>query len=238
MKFSFAVFILSIAVMPTASQAATITKSLGTTTASINGSVFFNSSAAESADTQASQTVVLEQFDSGLGTLDSVQIILQADVGNLFSIQNNSAEPQDFTAVTEATFSADWTGAASPLQDISVLDETVSVDPYDPSQTATVQFGGGLFGGKRFALTGSDMSPFIGTGTIDIEMTLDLFAKVSTASGVQFDISGGEAFQAQGSGSVTYSYTEATTPVIPLPAGLPLLATALGLGALLRHRRR
>jgi hypothetical protein len=241
MKYWSAIIFLSIAIAPVASQATTIGQSLGESQVSITGPRFLDTTTEKSEIDQTVRTVVLEQFDPSLGVLDSVQIYLQANVGNLFFVQHDSDREHSFNVETEAVFSAFWDGATRPLQNKSILTETAAIAPQSAGPQ-TSDFMGATFGEELFELTGPAAAPFVGGDTLAIELTLDLSATVSTEEDVRFSIGGRDAFTGVGFGFLTYNYTEVPDdmppPVIPLPGGLPLLATALGLGALLRRRRR
>lgn len=180
-------------------------------------------------------TVSVNQFDSSLGTLESVEVVLTGMVSG--SARAENVNPHDVTI----DLGVDATIAASALGR-----ELVAVIPsYSRNGIALSAFDGGFdFGGtsgvtyddlsatandSTVLTDASDLAAFAGTGMIDL--AVGVVANLQSPNGnvaSLFNTNAGAEIE------VIYTYSEVTD--VPVPASLPLLAGALGLAALVRRR--
>lgn len=181
-------------------------------------------------------TVSVNQFDSSLGTLESVEVVLTGMVSG--SARAENANPHDVTI----DLGVDATIAASALGR-----ELVAVIPsYSRNGIALSAFDGGFdFGGtsgvtyddlsatandSTVLTDASDLAAFAGTGMIDLAVgvVVNAFGPDNGNVASLFNTNAGANIE------VIYTYSEVTD--VPVPASLPLLAGALGLAALVRRR--
>ncbi len=174
------------------------------------------------------------QFDSSLGTLDSVSLFFEAaytdDSGTLTNNQNGN-NAVDYTV----------TGGASVT--VSGNNFTPFTATFGTGQTRVVTFARrtqntqqstGAFSGEGDA-TGTldtNLSSFVGDGSVTFDFArLSLF-KVAPGSATLSIVP-----QVGGTAQLTYNYTEATAAV-PEPATWALMSGGFGgAGAMLRRRR-
>jgi hypothetical protein len=184
------------------------------------------------APTNWANVLSLPQFNPALGTLTKVTLTLFGRVDGTVQAENLSPTSSSTTTLTlAAKIIAEVAGATLEVVVEPFDEEVVVLDAFD----GIIDFGG--TSGRTFASfatdeksesTMADLLPFIGLGLIDVNVS---------ANGTSAGSGGGNlllssASTAQAKTTVTYTYSE-----IPLPAGLPLLATAVGGLALLRRRK-
>ena len=180
------------------------------------------------------QTVQISQFDPSLGTLTGIDIALDASVTGDASVESLDSAMRTLTA----TFSAEVTASQSSLGQLLSANPTASA-----SQTLTAFDGAIDFGGTSGFVTGtlmdsvqdtamlnSGLAPFVGLGTVGIDLDASGSAVVTGSNNTASitSISSGATL------SVTYTYDEAG--IVPLPAGFPLLIAGLGGLTLVRRR--
>ena len=186
--------------------------------------------------TNWTETLSVAQFDSSLGTLNSVMVTLSGAVQG-----EASAESLDAAAATVTLdLGADITASTSALGSIANVLPVVSSSENLTSFDGTIDFGGtsgfgtGIVGADDMdsaTLFGLDMSEFVGAGFVSIVVSADGESDASGAGNLitQF------ATQAQAVVTVKYDYTEAVSAV-PLPAGLLLMGTAFAGFGLMRRK--
>lgn len=193
----------------------------------------------------ANQPVVpdFNQFDTGLGTLNSVTIDLTGFVTGSASAESLDAAPSTVTLDLQALVEF-LVGATNLAQVIPAVQQIVGLDAFD----GDIDFGGNSgisftdLAGSDFTsvvLTGANMAPFIGNGTVT-GLCNGTGQSVGTGAGnlvTQFSTQAGCAV------TVTYDYrTNGTQPVPEIDAiagtgALTLLAGALALVGERRRRR-
>ncbi len=174
------------------------------------------------------------QFDSALGTLNSMSLEIQGSITGSITLQNNSASPQNMSGTTQVSFFAGALAGfslASPLFTASYGTGVQSVPA-----GATLVFGPlNASGTTGVMLNNSNLAPYqtAGGGLFGVSR--------STLSG--FGISGGGGFaggsiatSASMTAAVSYDYA-VVKPPIPEPGTWALAALGLvGLGWRLRRR--
>lgn len=192
------------------------------------------------AETDWSETLSVSQFDSNLGTLNSVTVILDGLVTGQTLVENLSGNARDAIVNLTAEITAKNDAVDLEVMVSPVASTTVTLSAYD----GTLDFGGtsGTSTGEVTAtdtnqqmLTGAAMNDFIGTGLIDIAVDSLGFSFVSGGG----NIFSGATSKASAELEVIYDYTVTSNPAtVPLPATLPLLAGAFGIAGFAARRRK
>lgn len=188
--------------------------------------VTYDLSTIASTKTDFSKSLSVLKFDTGLGTLSSVQFDIFSDVIGSAKLTNMTAQDKYVTVflTTELFFSLPGATAQSQASAI-IFEETVHLNPSVMGQsrtTATVGNSVLLHGIFDFS---SNLGQFNGDGTDSLSAPLSVTAHSSTLgnSGVSLNYN---TF-ATARGTVTYTYTAAPVPE-PETYGMLLL----GLGVL------
>lgn len=185
--------------------------------------------------TDWSETLAVSQFDSALGTLTSVMVMLAGGVEGEAKAESldNAASTVTLQLDAEITASTALLGNVGTV--LPVVDVSTGLTAFD----GTIDFGGtsGFDAGTISATDsdmntffGVDMSEFIGAGTVSIFVAAEGNSAATGAGNIVSQF----ATRADATVTVKYTYDEAISAV-PLPAGLVLMGTALaGLGLMRR----
>jgi hypothetical protein len=186
--------------------------------------------------TEISGTLSIPQFDNMGGTLilDSVSWVVTGAVQGDITLTNDAAGAALVNAATTsdiALFNAEpFNVGTAPQISLSAGTGVLTINPGETVGPIAVSDTDTFARTKTTGLAG-----FIGAGFV----TMDY----ASLSGVSINGGGGNVsaeqttFGAVGI-EVTYNYSERPEEVIPVPAALPLLATALGALGLYRSRRK
>jgi hypothetical protein len=175
--------------------------------------------------------LTLEQFNPGLGTLTGVELVLNASATEVLEVLNFTDEPLSFTngsASTPITVTGPAGTSTSVTASVSGVSGTVpgvlfSITPFAGTLETL---------SNSAAVLPADFGFYEGLGTF----MFNLLANTGTYGGTGNNLGFGGSMTANGNVTVEYTYDAVATP---LPAGLPLFATGLGvLGVLGRRRKR
>lgn len=177
------------------------------------------------ADTDWTNTLQVQQFNSSLGTLNSVSITLSGRVHSEFSATNNTNGPAAFNNQLYGSLQGLLPGGST----LELLFEGADDRTLD---------GGASYAGvvverdrsKQVTFT-SGLSPFIGNGSFAIDLMALAWSTIDGPSDYDMDIS----TWSSASVDVVYDYTAATQNV-PEPGALALVGLALAAVALTRRR--
>lgn len=186
-------------------------------------------------DTNWTRTLSVPQFDSSLGTLNSVMITLVGAVA--VDAQAESLDPE--AAIVTLGVTTTMTASTTGFSDLVTVLPSVSSTQMFTSFDGNLDFAG-TSGASVLGLTNSSsdtgtetagLSVFIGMGSIDID--IEATAETSaTGAGNLATIFGS---QASAELTVVYDYSPATVPV---PAALPLTMAGIGALGFVGRRRR
>jgi hypothetical protein len=200
-------------------------------TAANAASVSYDATVADK-QTDWAEVLSLPKFNPALGTLTKVTLTLFGRVDGTVQVENlNEDNPATTTLTLAAKIIAEVAGATLEVE-VNPFDNTVvNLDPYDgtidwmgPSGATFESFATD----EKDESTMIDLAQFIGPGNINVNVSADGTSSHSGTGNLAFIFRS----TAQAKTTVTYTYSE-----IPLPAGLPLLATAVGGLVLLRRRK-
>lgn len=198
-------------------------------------SISYSANVPETA-TNWTDTLALQQFDASLGTLTSATLTLSGTVTGVAKAESLDTSASQITLDLSALIEASVFGQATVAVDVNPADQFV----FDAAAfDGTIDFGG-TSGINLDTLTdtdtdfttytGSELANFIGLGTFDVDLVA---SGLSVATGAGNLIT---QFNTNALAEVTIEYVYETAAV-PLPAALPLFATALGGLAVARRRR-
>ena len=192
-------------------------------------SITYNDSAALS-PTEISGTLSVPGFDNMGGTLilTSVDWKVTGDIDSIITLTNNGADPQNFVASTDSDFFL-----SSALLSLGAAPQ-LSLSASTGLQTIA---GGGTTAAFPVADTGSVSGSQAGGAGFLLPATVDV--GYFTLTGISVTGGGGNLSASQSTQAaieleVTYNYRTAD---VPLPAALPLLASAFGVFGVMRIRK-
>ena len=170
--------------------------------------------------TEIDQAFDFNQFDSSLGTLNSVSIILDGAATSSVSFTNRAAQDQNFSFKSTLSLYLVGVGLSEQL-DLALFDYPRTLTAVGTTDLGTVN------AADSVTISATDLAAFIGTKT----------ANLACESGVTNSQSGGggniDVSQTTTAGcgiTVVYDYTVPTPPPAPIPE--PASMALIGLGAL------
>lgn len=170
--------------------------------------------------TGGSQTQSIAQFDSTLGTLNSVQILLNGKLTSDVKVENLDAAPSAINAQVNGALSLQGPGGTLLSVAPSISENSTSLSAYD----GTLDYGGTSghdFGPqsasaqKTITLT-NNLSVWEGSGSVALTETAQSSSTVAGSGNEQVNIS------SLGSGNVTVIYNYTPKPPSPPPAPPPV----------------
>lgn len=181
---------------------------------------------------QSNPELSLSLFDTALGTLNSVQIMLTASFTSDGDVNNTS--PNTETASAEVELDVFATSDVFAQVDLSAAADTGFQNYATGVTTAAID----LDGTDMVTFNPAAISPFEGAAGDTFEIaysTLVGTAFVGGGGNLEFDIT----TLAEISAKVVYDFTEATpVAAVPVPAALPMMLGALGFAGFVARRRR
>jgi PEP-CTERM motif len=200
--------------------------------------ISFDSNLAPLKSTNWSVEAWLPQFDSRLGTLDSVTISLASHLEGSAKAESTNEEARNITLKLQASFKlVDLTSGATWLQHTEAVNHTFAATAYD----GTDDFGGGsgrsflgLIQDGSIAQTFTDstmLARFTGNGSVGTLLSAKGESRGEGSSSIDTQF----RTKASGYASVSYSYH---TTAVPEPGTWALMAAGLGLVMMLASRRR
>jgi hypothetical protein len=202
-----------------------------------NADLLTYTASAPMAQTDWTRALLLQKFDSSLGTLNSVTLTLNASMSQTLMYENLDG-PGSITfeitggQKTRCEYAVSFTGGSQLLADTILNTPTYLFEAFDGG----FDFGGtsgathvvGLSQSSGNVYTGVDMAAFVGTGVLDLSLTTGAHG-ASAWQATSGNIAVGVSTIAGAEVSVAYDYT-----AVPEPATIGLLS----LGGLLLARRR
>ena len=187
-------------------------------------------------DNPGGQTLNFAQFDSSLGMLTKVTLVLNATQGANVTGENDTASPGEISANLVGQVSATG-GGLLVIALLSTSDGPYAIGATDGTPGSGPDFYDFGFisdtdsANNTLADPPDDLSSFIGLGTIAIDIAGSGAFSISGVSNSTLVVT---EFGNDGSATITYEYT-----VVPEPATIGMLATgALGMfGVILRRRK-
>ena len=170
--------------------------------------------------TGGSETQAVAQFNPALGTLTSVQIIINGTLTSDIKVENLDGAASNVSAQVNGVLSLQGPGF-SPLTVDPSLSENTALSAYDGvldfGGTSGHDFGDQSAQASQSTTLTSNLSAWIGTGTVNLTESAQASSTVS-GSGNQVS-----SLTSNGSGNVQviYSYTPATPNVPPTPPPMP-----------------
>lgn len=173
-------------------------------------------------------SVSVQQFNSSLGTLTSIDLLFASSFSASGTLANTSNSNKTFE-VTKSV-SASLSGGGFNIVETLASGTT---DVFVPKSGSTPVSFSGSNGGVTNTLT-SGFTPFLGTGTTALSFISNSLFTISPNSGT-LSLSP----LIGGSYTLTYNYTAAPTPAVPEPATWAMMLIGFGMiGFAVRYRVR
>src|SRR5579884_4041067 len=165
--------------------------------------------------TGGSQTQSVAQFNPALGTLNSVQIILNSTLSSDVKVENLDAAPSTVNAQVNGNLSLQGPGGSLLSVTPTISENTTSLSPYDGTLdyggTSGHDFGQQSAAAQQSITLTSNLSAWEGSGNVALAESAQSTSTVSGSGNEQVHIN------SEGSGTVTviYNYTPAPPPAPP-----------------------
>lgn len=173
--------------------------------------------------TGGSQTQSVAQFNPSLGTLNSVQIILNGKLTSDVQVENLDAAPSTVNAQVNGNLSLHGPGGTLVSVSPSIVDNNSALSAYDGTLdyagTSGHDFGSQSASAQKSITLTSNLSPWVGNGKVNLAEGGQSSSTVSGSGNEQVHISS----DASGTVTVIYHYTPKpqTPPPAPPPAPPP-----------------
>lgn len=172
--------------------------------------------------TGGNETQSVAQFNSSLGTLNSVQIILNGNLTSDVKVENLDAAPSTVNAQVNGNLSLQGPGGSTLLSVAPTITEnSTSLAAFDGTLdyggTSGHDFGAQSASAQQSISLTSNLSAWEGSGNVSLTETAQSSSLVSGSGNEQVNIA------SEGSGSVTviYNYTPTPPPAPPAPPASP-----------------
>lgn len=184
------------------------------------------------------ESLLLPQFDSSLGTLDSVVITLVSKLAGSAKAENKNFGAAPVMLNLQATLTlVDPMGGATLVQTTSLVSNSFAAATYDqvddfngPSGRAYTDLTGQSSATSLTFTDGVTLARFTGNGTVDTQLTALGQSGYESSANIKTSF----RTSAGGYASVTYSYH---TTAVPEPGTWALMFAGLGMIGLLASRR-
>ena len=206
----------------------------------VNAATITQSESFASQGTDWALSASFDQFDSSLGTLDSVVFDLTGNVTGTASAEQLGGA-SDVTLELDATITSDLAGFGELGVVIPAASDTIALDAFDgefdfdgPSGVTFSDLSGSDTISNTFT---SGLAPFIGTGSFVVPTSAEGGSGTSGSGNVVTQFSS----SASADLTLTYNYTESSDVVSPVPlpaAGWAMIAALGALGAVARRRTK
>lgn len=169
--------------------------------------------------TGGSQTQSVAQFDPSLGTLNSVEIILNGKLSSDVKVENLDAAPSTVNAQVNGNLSLHGPGGTLVTVSPSIVDNSTALSAYDGTTdyggTSGHDFGEQSASAQKSVTLTSNLSAWEGNGNVALSEAGQSTSTVSGSGNEQVNI----CSEASGTGTVIYHYTP--KPLTPPPAPPP-----------------
>jgi hypothetical protein len=165
--------------------------------------------------TGGGQTQSVAQFNPALGTLNSVQVILNGTLNSDVKVENLDAAPSTINAQVNGNLSLQGPGGTLLSVTPTISENSTSLSPYDGTLdyagTSGHDFGEQSASAQQSITLTNNLSAWEGTGNVPLTESAQSTSTVSGSGNEQVHIC------SEGSGTVTviYNYTPAPPPAPP-----------------------
>lgn len=209
-------------------------------TAASAATVSYSGSLADQSTNYSGVSVGVQQFDSSLGTLNSVSISLTGSVSGIFEYESRDNSASTVNMNLSAQVSLATSSLGQLIVALPTLMQSFATTAFDGDRDFAGTSGGTITGltstaNESTSLLGGDMSEFVGTGLVNLLVSGTGNSSASGPGNLSQDFTTFAGAQI----TVTYDYDVAPPPsTVPLPAGMPLLLLGMGAMGLAAKRRK
>jgi hypothetical protein len=165
--------------------------------------------------TGGSQTQSVAQFNPALGTLNSVQVILNGTLNSDVKVENLDAAPSTVNAQVNGNLSLQGPGGTSLSVSPTISENSTSLSPYDGTLdyggTSGRDFGEQSASAQQSITLTNNLSAWEGTGNVSLTESAQSTSTVSGSGNEQVHI----CSEGAGTATVIYNYTPAPPPAPP-----------------------